>query len=321
MPGYAVLTQIFGEDTGVILLDIGLSSLSCVLVWWLAQRLFEDQLAAALSGVGAALHPNLILTASSGLTEPSFTFLFLAALALFYRERYFAGCVFFVLSILIRPTFDFLAPVLVFMFVVVTHRHDWKQGLRKVGIYAVCYVVLMAPWWVHNFNKYNDFVRLNLAAGYVLYSGNNPQTTTGEGTAADLSASDPLLAISNPLVQNAAMKRAALRFIVEQPARFIEVSVMRFIRFWHIESGSNLTVYLLIHPFTLAFAGFLVFGSLQRWRETLPLVLCIVYLAGVHTALISTPRYQLPIAPLVVLLGVAWLTVTVRRSGLSRIRR
>ena len=36
MPGYAVLTQFFGGDTGVILLDIGLSALTCVLVWWLA---------------------------------------------------------------------------------------------------------------------------------------------------------------------------------------------------------------------------------------------------------------------------------------------
>ena len=318
MPGYALLTQLFGEDTGVILLDIGLSSLTCVLVWWLAGRLFEDRLAAALSGIGAALHPNLILTAASGLTEPSFTFLFLGALVLFYRENYVAGSLLFVLSILIRPSFDLLAPVLIFVFVVATHGQDWKQGLRKVGIYTVCYVVLMAPWWVHNLNKYNGFVRLNLADGYVLYAGNNPNTKTGEGTAADLSASDPLLAITDPLEQNAALKRAALRFIVEQPARFFTLSGKRFIRFWHIESSSNLTVYLFVHPFTLIFAGFLVFGSLHRWRETLPLVLCIVYLASVHTALISLPRYQLPVAPIVILLGVAWLTVTLRAFVLRK---
>ncbi len=320
MPGYAVLTQIFGEDTGVILLDIGLSSLTCVLVWWLAKRLFDDRLAAALSGIGAALHPNLILTAASGLTEPSFTFFFLAALALFYREKYLAGSVLFVLSILIRPSFDFLAPVLVFVFAVITHRRDWIQGLRKVGIYAACYFVLMAPWWIHNLNKYNDFVRLNLADGYVLYLGNNPHSQTGEGMASDTSASDPLFAISDPIEQNAAMKSAATRFIVEQPARFLELSTMRFLRFWHVEPGSNLTVYLLIHPFTIAFAGFLIFGSLRRWRETTPLVLCIVYLASIHTALISAPRYQLPIAPLVIMLGVAWLTVSVRALILRRRR-
>ena len=49
----------------------------------------NDRLAAMLSGVGAALHPNLILTAASGLTEPSFTFLFLAALILFYKQKFF----------------------------------------------------------------------------------------------------------------------------------------------------------------------------------------------------------------------------------------
>jgi 4-amino-4-deoxy-L-arabinose transferase-like glycosyltransferase len=318
MPGYAVLTQIFGEDTGVILLDIGLSSLTCVLVWWLALRLFDDRLAAALCGAAAALHPNLVLTAASGLTEPSFTFFFLAALAFLYREKYFAGSILLVISILIRPSFDFLAPVLIFIFVVVTHRKDWKQGLRKVGIYAACYAVLMAPWWAHNFNKYDSFVRLNLADGFVFYSGNNPHTKTGEGIAADLLASDPILAIADPLKQNSAMKRAAVKFIVEQPGRFLELSAVRFLHFWHIERDSSSTIFLLIHPFTLAFMGFLIFGFRSRWRETLPLVLCIIYLTAVHTALISTPRYQLPVTPIVILLGVTWMTLTLRKSILRR---
>jgi 4-amino-4-deoxy-L-arabinose transferase-like glycosyltransferase len=312
MPGYAVLTQLFGGDTGVILLDIGLSALTSVLVWWLAGFLFNDRLAAVLSGVGAALHPNLILTAASGLTEPSFTFLFLAALALFYKQKFFAGSILLVVSILIRPSFDILAPLLILTFAVVTHRMNWKQSLRKVGIYAACYIVLMAPWWTHNFNKYDSFVRLNLADGYIFYSGNNPHSQTGEGIAADLLASDPILAINDPLKQNAEMKRAAVKFIVQNPERFIELSALRFLHFWHVERGSSPTVYLLIHPFTVAFIGFLIFGFRNKWRETLPLVLCIVYLTAVHTALISTPRYQLPIAPIVILLGVAWTVVRLR---------
>ncbi len=313
MPGYAVLTQLFGGDTGVILLDIGLSALTSVLVWWLAGFLFNDRLAAVMSGVGAALHPNLILTAASGLTEPSFTFFFLAALALFYKQKFFAGSILLVVSILIRPSFDILAPLLILIFAVVTHRMDWKYGLRKVGIYAACYIVLMAPWWAHNINKYDSFVRLNLADGYIFYSGNNPHTQTGEGTV-DLLASDPILAIADPLKQNATMKRAAVQFIFQNPGRFLELSALRFLHFWHVERGSSPTVYLFIHPFTLAFMGFLIFGFRNRWRETLPLVLCVVYLTAVHTALISTPRYQLPIVPIVILLGVAWTVVRLRTA-------
>jgi 4-amino-4-deoxy-L-arabinose transferase-like glycosyltransferase len=320
MPGYAVLTQLFGGDTGVILLDIGLSALTSVLVWWLAGFLFNDRLAAVLCGIGVALHPNLILTAASGLTEPSFTFFFLAALVLVYKQKFLAGSILLVVSILIRPSFDLLAPLLIFIFAVVTHRMDWKQSLRKVGIYAVCYIVLMAPWWAHNFNKYDSFVRLNLGDGYVFYSGNNPHTQTGEGIV-DLLGSDPILTIADPLKQNTAMKRAAVQFIFQNPGRFFELSALRFLRFWHVERASSPIVYLFIHPFTLAFMGFFIFGFRNRWRETLPLVLCIVYLTAVHSALISSPRYQLPIVPIVILLGVAWTIVRLRALLMFQDRR
>jgi len=320
MPGYAILTQIFGSDTGVILLDIGLSALTPVLVWWLAGFLFNDRFAALFSGVGAALHPNLILTAGSGLTEPSFTFFFLAALALFYKQKFFAGSILLVISILIRPSFDILAPILILIFAIVTHRMDWKIGLRKICIYAACYIILMAPWWAHNINKYDNFVRLNLADGYVFYSGNNPHTQTGEGIV-DLLASDPILKIDDPLKQNSAMKRAAIQYIFQNPVRFFELSVLRFFRFWHVERNSSSTVYLFIHPFTLAFIGFLIFGFRKRWRETLPLVMCIVYLTAIHTALISSPRYQLPITPIVILLGVAWISVKLRSALVVQHRR
>ncbi len=308
MPGYAALTQIFGENTGVIILDIGLSSLTCILVWWLANHIFNNPLAGIVSAIGTALHPNLVLTAPSGLTEPSFTFFYLAALELLYSEKYFIGSVIFILSVLIRPSFDILAPVLIFVFATFTNKGNWMNGLCKVGIYGVCYLVLMTPWWIHNINQYDEFVRLNLADGHVLYLGNNPHALTGAGAANDISPNDPLLKIASPLNQNKAMKQAALTFILEQPKRFFELSTIRFMRFWHIEDGSNVTVYLFIHPFTCIFLGFLLFGFKGRWRETLPLVLCVAYLTIVHTILISTPRYQLPVAPVVILLGTAWLT-------------
>ena len=178
----------------------------------------------------------------------------------------------------------------------------------------------MAPWWIHNFNNYGEFVRLNLADGHVFYLGNNPHAQTGAGAAFDISPNDPLLKIADPLEQNKAMKRAALQFMLEQPGRFFELSTVRFMRFWHVETESNLTVYLFIHPFTVIFFGFLLFGFKGRWRETLPLVLCVAYLTIIHTALISTPRYQLPVTPIVILLGMAWLT-TLRVSVNSWRRR
>ena len=43
------------------------------------------------------------------------------------------------------------------------------------------YVALMTPWWAYNYARYGQFVRLNLAGGIVLYTGNNPLNVSGGG--------------------------------------------------------------------------------------------------------------------------------------------
>jgi hypothetical protein len=84
-----------------------------------------------------------------------------------------------VLGILVRPTLDLLAPLLVALFGWIEARQSTPPRvaatvLRRIAIYGLLYVLLMAPWWWHNAHKYGRFVRLNLGDGIVLRMEHNP---------------------------------------------------------------------------------------------------------------------------------------------------
>ncbi len=53
--------------------------------------------------------------------------------------------------------------------------------MKRFCDYLFVYAALMAPWWAYNYARYGQFVRLNLAGGMVLYTGNNPLNISGGG--------------------------------------------------------------------------------------------------------------------------------------------
>ena len=128
-----------------------------------------------------ANYPHFIFYSVSGLTEVFFTFLLLLYFLLFYKKRYLLAIIISILTLLVKPTFDFLNPVLIILFVGFVHASGWRKVIKYLSIYAIFYMLIMSPWWVHQYQKYGMFVRLNLGDGVVLYSGNNPLNMTGGG--------------------------------------------------------------------------------------------------------------------------------------------
>ena len=46
-------------------------------------------------------------------------------------------------------------------------------------------ILVMSPWWIFNYNKYNKFIMFNLSSTLTLFIGNNPLNKTGGGTVVD----------------------------------------------------------------------------------------------------------------------------------------
>ncbi len=320
MPLYPIFTYLTGGGVGTRLADIALSVATIWLVWRLSVVVLEDRRAALLAALVMALWPHAAFYSVIVLTETTYTFVLCLLFLCLYKRFWFWGLGLMALSILIRPSLDPLAPLLVLVFALLVHRGGWRVGFLRVAQYAAIYLVVMAPWWAHQYAKYDTFVRLNLGDGIVLYAGNNPVNRTGGGVGfgegdgvgiSDTNPSHPAYRIKDPIARNRALKAAAISFIRENPRRFVELAGLKFVRFWRLwpfatayQSPMIIVVSLLSYGLMLAAAliFFLRFAK-GRWREVSPILLLAAYLSAIHMITIGSIRYRYPLEPFLIILG------------------
>jgi 4-amino-4-deoxy-L-arabinose transferase-like glycosyltransferase len=302
MPLYPIWAYLMGGFAGSsvapILIDIVLSTATIYVLYRLALELFHSRVAALLAAFAAALYPHFIFFALTGLTETVYVFLTVLAFLLLYRARYFWGSVALVASILVRPSLDFLAPVLVVVFALVVHRAGWRAAALKLGQYALIYLVLIAPWWLHNEIKYDRFVRLSLGDGIVMYLGNNPANKTGGGVCneryCDHDGTHPAWQIQDPIEKNRALFQAGVDYILAYDEGY--------------RTPLIIAASLLSYAPVLLLAGvFVVRRGVGDGRRLSPILLYVAFLTAVHLITIASVRYRLPLEPFLIVLAMAAL--------------
>jgi 4-amino-4-deoxy-L-arabinose transferase-like glycosyltransferase len=300
---------ITGGGWGQLLLDISLSTASVWLVYALAWEIFGDRVAALMAAAGAALYPYFIFYSVLGLTETLFIALLLAAFLAWYRGAFLTAAIFAVLGILTRPSIELLVPVLVVYFAFAIHHYDLRSTARHVLVYGLVYVALMSPWWLHNYVAYGSFVRLNLASGFVLYSGNNPMNQSGGSILGVDLDNHRFDYISDPVARDRAFGDAAVSYIKEHPARFVELAWLKFVRFWQpwpyaqeYKNSFYVVVSILSYgPILLLSLMYLALWGRYDLRKIAPILVFIAYLTAVHSVLITSIRYRLPIEPFLII--------------------
>jgi 4-amino-4-deoxy-L-arabinose transferase-like glycosyltransferase len=327
MPLYPILIAITGPGWGQLLLDIILSTAVVWLVFELTLSVFGDRVAALLAAFAAAIYPYFIFYSALGLTEPLFFTLLLAAYVAWYRGRFTTAAIAAVLAILTRPIIDPLVPVLVLAFAVGVHQLTIAASLRRLAAYVLIYCALLAPWWVHNYAAYGTFVRLNLGAGVVLYEGNHPDNHKGGGTLPgeiDFSAFD---SIRDPLARDRAMWDAGMRFIIDDPRRFIENAGIKFLRFWRpwpYAQGYSGLLYVaasaasFVPVLLLSLLYLLGWGWRDRRRIT-PMLLFAAYLTAIHMVFLASLRYRLPIELFMIVFAAVAVARLARHPAVERL--
>lgn len=320
MPLYPLWTWVWGGAWGVKIGDILISTATLWLIWKLADIIVRDRTVALVAAAAAAVYPYFLFYAVSGLTETAFIFLLLASCLCFYQRRFLGGSALFVLTILVRPTLDLLAPFLITAFVIITHRGSIRETAYRIGQYACIYIVLMTPWWIDNYVHYGTFVRLDLADGIVLYSGNNPLNTSGGGIIGSDVDLTPFDSITDPVKRDEALKNAAWGFIESHPKRVVELAGVKFLRFWRLwpyaaEYDKPWTMAASVLSYGVLLGCSIIYLAMagpRNWRPLSPVLLLTAYLTLVHTATIASIRYRFPLEPFIVILGSAGLLILVR---------
>ncbi|MBM6594215.1 hypothetical protein [Microvirga pudoricolor] len=324
MPLYPLAISVLGPN-GILILQGVVSALSAAVVQLISFDLFRSRLAAFLAGLMAALSPSLVFYAHMRLTETIYIALLLLAFLSFYRGRFAVGSVCVVLSILTRPTLDLLAPLLIVAFCIARRETGLRTVALRLGLYALVYGALMAPWWWHNWNLYHTFVRLDLGMGNLLVIENSALfDRVGLDFQALAPAWERFNGIADPIARDRAMVDAALHYITSDPIHWLQRCMERFLRFWNPMPGSDSAAVNAISFVTVVpVYGLAVFAllrlSFQQWLLIVPILLLAAYLTAIHTVTHGIPRYRLPLEPFLIILAsfslAEGLTAIVRRRA------
>jgi 4-amino-4-deoxy-L-arabinose transferase-like glycosyltransferase len=332
MPLYPILTYITGGGITQKIADIFLSLGMIIVIYALSMQLFNNKVSALIAVFISSLYPHFLFYAVSGLTETLFTFLLLLAFLFLYREKYFLGVVALALSVLVRPSLDFLNPLLVFSFSFFVFRKGYYRSIRQVFIYIIVYIILMSPWWIHQHQKYGEFVRLNLGDGVVLYSGNNPLNVTGGGVGVGNSGirdmdTTQFSRIKDPIERNQVMKEVAVDYIFNNPSRFIELAGVKFLRFWrlwphteHYQQWYTIAASLLSYGLILFLSiGFILKHAKEYFWRLTPVFALFSYLTLVHMITIGSIRYRFPLEPFLIIFASYFVNELMKKNRYFKI--
>ena len=314
MPGYGIWMFLFNFITqnnyGVIIGDIVVSCLTVYVIYLLSYEIFKKKEISIISALIFALYPFSIFYSISALSETLFVFLLLLSILMFYRNDFFYGSLLIILSIYIKPTPDIFAPFLILIFSLVIKKYSFKKSIFHLCIYYTLYILLLSPWWFHNWKKYDGFVRINLSGGYHLYSGNNIKNKTGGGIGGidvDHNWSDEDIKYRGIEFHNK-FKKEAYNFIKENPKEFVNLTMIKFLRFWRIYPYTDEykgTIYKLISTLSygiiLILSILFIFNSKKFLRIISPLLTIIFFTTAIHCITIASIRYRHPIEPILII--------------------
>lgn len=320
MPVYPILSFLTGGENWLIYLDILFSVFTVWNIYFLAEHLFNNRWVSLLASGIASIYPFFIFYSISRLSETTFIYFLTLSFLMYYRRIFVWGHIFMVTTVLIRPALDLYAPVVILIFALVVHRNSLKKSMLRLTGYACLYLVLMTPWWLHNYAKYGEYVRLNLGYGVVLYAGNNSMNRSGGGITGIDYSTKIVEGVNDPLLRNKIYFDAGLNYIKENPKIFIFNSWVKFQRFWRLwpyaqDWGSPKIIIISILSYgAVLFFSIVSFFYLTRaqLRMVTPILILICYLSSVHMITIGSIRYRLPIEPFLIIFASFGVFMVVR---------
>jgi 4-amino-4-deoxy-L-arabinose transferase-like glycosyltransferase len=158
-----------------------IDTLSVVMIFLLAEQLFQNRRTSFLSAAAAAIYPFFLVQVCDVQSEGLFMFLLLAGVWLTLRGTpapnvwlmFLAGaCA--AAAALVRPVGLVLLPVLLAssIFVGTAKRKDL---MRLLASFAIGAVLILGPWVLRNASHYRELILVNDAGGYNFWRGTSPE--------------------------------------------------------------------------------------------------------------------------------------------------
>ncbi len=210
-------------------------------------------------------------------------------------------------------------------------RHKYAFFKRSLLPLVFLPVAIVAPWTIRNYLVLHSFILIRDNFGLELSVSNNDCARFGIRRSEETGCFDnvhPNKSVNEArrvidlgeVKYNALRLREALRWISSHPARFVKLSIMRFVAFWmpmeaftiHDSSGRRLervTIYLMT---LLSLAG-LVILCRRDIKSAAVLISCLSVFPVVYYIVDFEYRYRDPIMWVTFLLGAVPISACARR--------
>ena len=340
---------LFGDDPDVArAFQVLLGVLAVPLIHLLARRLATPGVA-LLAALLAALNPALIYMSGLIMSENLYILAILGVLLLLVRDareprrpasigRYLLVGALSGAAYLVRPQMLFFA-AFVGLAVLWTTSLVWRGRLARLAVMVVAAAVVVSPWIVRNYDRFDAFVPSTTHGGITFYESNNeliPTNPDFKGIVVIPRRAVPDWDELKDLPEVEYNRRAfekGIEFVTSNPALSLRMAWWKFLRFWRFDAGIEVPERFLARlpggisggPARLARAVDLgavywwvviplfIVGLLASWKARKRYVLLYGVIVS-HTvmALIfhGSIRARSPVEPVICVLaalGVSWL--------------
>lgn len=325
-PGYplflaAVYWAIGRNLDAVRLAQAILDATTCLIVYVLAFRIFGNRVALVAAGL-ATFSLGLLSAARLILTESLFTFLVALSVLMLHAglarpSRTALGGAGFALGLGTLTKGTLLLPTLLLGWVIWrASQGNTRVALERWTLVMLCFGLTLLPWTGRNYVVHQKFVPVSTQVGYLVYCGYHPF----QGKIFGICAGDETLERLRTALPEAeaswALVNETFRYVGEHPGVVPKNLLLKVIYFlspidWELIPGAGVV------NFTFAFAApFAIYGLWLARRSGWQAGLLTTMLVGfLLTAILTqgSPRYRLPVEPLMVIFSGLGLVETVRR--------
>jgi len=329
----AVLYKVFGVNPLVprLLQAIGVGILQPYLAFLLGRRVFNNVVGLASAAL-TAIYGYFIYYSAALMTEAIYIVAILLSLYLailitdwaselddqpeirrILKWGFFLGITLGI-AVLLRQLFLLFVP---FLFIWIWWRGG-NKSLSVLGISGLFLIILMIPFTIFNYSRFNRFVLLNTNAGFAFFWGNHPIYGTKfepilpeeMGSYQEL-IPEELKDLNEAALDQELLKRG-IQFVIDDPVRYILLSLSRippYINFWPSSESGVVSNLVRVGSFGIMLP-FILYGLyvsfIQRKKPLLKQPLGLLYLfvivyAGIHILTWTLIRYRLPIDALFVI--------------------
>ncbi|HHW31235.1 MAG TPA: glycosyltransferase family 39 protein [Clostridiaceae bacterium] len=286
-----------------------LSSISVLLVYLIAEELFDKKIAVFSTLLVALYFPNIV-TSGYFLTETLFTTLLL--LLIFFSLSFSGNPTWYkfallgfiwTLSVLCRPTIA-LFPLFLFIYLLFYKKIPFAKIIKCSLSMGLVFFVIMLPWWIRNYSEYGEFIPLSA-------SGGNPML---QGTYVDYKQTPENIVYyklgSNAFETNKVEVKIARNRIIEEFKRdffgylnWFTLGKTKYLWYtpfyWKEFFGMKSSYVTIYHYFLLTgFIGIIILIVKSFSRYFIPISI-IFYFNIVHCVYMAFDRYAFPLMPLV----------------------